>query len=98
SQGERTCLRRQARPGHRNGRARRLSAAARHAGRFQALRRQGRSALTGDGTMQIFVTHLITTFWTPIFVMIFLGISVYALWPGNRETFDDAARMPLRED
>jgi cytochrome c oxidase cbb3-type subunit IV len=41
---------------------------------------------------------LITTLWTPIFVMIFLAISVYALWPGNREKFEDAARMPLRED
>ncbi len=48
--------------------------------------------------MQTFVTNLITTFWTPIFVLIFLGITVYALWPGNRETFDVAARMPLRED
>jgi cytochrome c oxidase cbb3-type subunit 4 len=48
--------------------------------------------------MQTFITDLITTLWTPIFVMIFLGISVYALWPGNREKFEDAARMPLRED
>jgi cytochrome c oxidase cbb3-type subunit IV len=48
--------------------------------------------------MQTFITDLITTLWTPIFVMIFLGISVYALWPGNREEFEDAARMPLRED
>jgi cytochrome c oxidase cbb3-type subunit 4 len=38
------------------------------------------------------------TFWTPIFVAIFLGILAYALWPSNREIFDDAARMPLRED
>ena len=48
--------------------------------------------------MQTFITDFITTLWTPIFVMIFLGILVYALWPGNREKFEDAARMPLRED
>jgi cytochrome c oxidase cbb3-type subunit IV len=48
--------------------------------------------------MQSFLTTFITTFWTPIFVAIFLGILAYALWPGNRETFEDAARMPLRED
>jgi cytochrome c oxidase cbb3-type subunit IV len=27
-----------------------------------------------------------------------LAVLVYALWPRNRERFDDAARMPLRED
>jgi cytochrome c oxidase cbb3-type subunit 4 len=48
--------------------------------------------------MQTFFTTFITTFWTPIFVAIFLGILAYALWPANRETFEDAARMPLRED
>ena len=47
--------------------------------------------------MQTF-TNFITNFWTPIFVIIFLGISVYALWPGNRKKFEDAAKMPLRED
>jgi cytochrome c oxidase cbb3-type subunit IV len=48
--------------------------------------------------MQSFLTTFITTCWTPIFVAIFLGILAYALWPGNREKFEDAARMPLRED
>jgi len=48
--------------------------------------------------MQTFLTTFIATFWTPIFVAIFLGILAYALWPGNREKFEDAARMPLRED
>ncbi len=28
----------------------------------------------------------------------FLATLVYALWPKNRATFHDAARMPLRED
>jgi cytochrome c oxidase cbb3-type subunit IV len=48
--------------------------------------------------METFITNFITTFWTPIFVAIFLGILAYALWPGNRGKFDEAARMPLRED
>jgi cytochrome c oxidase cbb3-type subunit IV len=30
--------------------------------------------------------------------LFFVAVLVYALWPRNRERFDDAARMPLRED
>jgi cytochrome c oxidase cbb3-type subunit 4 len=48
--------------------------------------------------MHAFISNFITTFWTPIFVVIFLAILVYALRPSNRETFDAAAKMPLRED
>ena len=48
--------------------------------------------------MQTFFSTFITTFWTPIFVAIFLTILAYALWPGNGEAFEDAAKMPLRED
>ncbi|KPL52440.1 MULTISPECIES: cbb3-type cytochrome c oxidase subunit 3 [Hyphomicrobiales] len=32
------------------------------------------------------------------FFVIFLGVLVYALWPSNGKRFDDAARVPLRED
>ena len=32
------------------------------------------------------------------FLAIFLAVLVYALWSGNREKFDRAAKMPLRED
>ena len=45
-----------------------------------------------------FISHLVATAWTPIFVAIFAAILAYALWPGNRKQFEDAARMPLRED
>jgi cytochrome c oxidase cbb3-type subunit 4 len=45
-----------------------------------------------------FVSHFVVTAWTPIFVAIFIAVLVYALWPGNRRQFDDAASMPLRED
>jgi cytochrome c oxidase cbb3-type subunit 4 len=44
------------------------------------------------------VADLIAFWWTPIFVVIFLVIVAYALWPKNRKEFDRAARLPLRED
>jgi cytochrome c oxidase cbb3-type subunit 4 len=31
------------------------------------------------------------------FVIVFLVVLTYALWP-SRQQFDEAARMPLRED
>jgi cytochrome c oxidase cbb3-type subunit 4 len=44
------------------------------------------------------VADLIAFWWTPLFVIVFLAIVTYALWPNNRATFDEAARLPLRED
>jgi cytochrome c oxidase cbb3-type subunit 4 len=32
------------------------------------------------------------------FVAIFLVVLVYALWPSRQRQFDEAARIPLRED
>lgn len=32
------------------------------------------------------------------FVAVFLIVVIYALWPSNKKKFDEAARMPLRED
>jgi cytochrome c oxidase cbb3-type subunit 4 len=32
------------------------------------------------------------------FVAVFLGVVAYALWPSRKRQFDEAARMPLRED
>lgn len=32
------------------------------------------------------------------FVAAFLGVLIYALAPGRRAQFDNAARLPLRED
>jgi cytochrome c oxidase cbb3-type subunit IV len=31
-------------------------------------------------------------------VVIFLLVLVYALWPSRKQQFDEAARVPLRED
>ncbi|KAB2886322.1 MAG: cbb3-type cytochrome c oxidase subunit 3 [Pseudorhodoplanes sp.] len=32
------------------------------------------------------------------FVTIFMIVVAYALWPSNKAKFDEASRMPLRED
>ena len=32
------------------------------------------------------------------FVAVFLVVLAYALWPARQAQFDEAARMPLRED
>ena len=32
------------------------------------------------------------------FVAVFLVVLAYALWPSRQQQFDEAARMPLRED
>jgi cytochrome c oxidase cbb3-type subunit 4 len=44
------------------------------------------------------VSEFVTSFWTPVFVGIFIVIVLYALWPRNKATFDAASKMPLRED
>ena len=33
-----------------------------------------------------------------LFIALFGAVLVYALWPRNQEKFDEAARMPLRDD
>jgi cytochrome c oxidase cbb3-type subunit 4 len=32
------------------------------------------------------------------FVAVFLVVLAYALWPSRQQEFDEAARVPLRED
>ena len=32
------------------------------------------------------------------FVVIFVVVLIYALWPARQRQFDEAARIPLRED
>jgi cytochrome c oxidase cbb3-type subunit 4 len=43
-------------------------------------------------------SELVTSVWTPIFVGLFIAIVIYALWPRNQAVFDEASRMPLREE
>ncbi|HSD93514.1 MAG TPA: cbb3-type cytochrome c oxidase subunit 3 [Methyloceanibacter sp.] len=33
-----------------------------------------------------------------LFVALFIGVLVYAFWPGNKKRFEDAARLPLEKD
>jgi cytochrome c oxidase cbb3-type subunit IV len=49
-------------------------------------------------TVHHIASDLVTTFWTPVFVGIFIAILTYALWPRNKAAFDEAAKMPLREE
>ena len=32
------------------------------------------------------------------FTALFIGALIYALWPRNRKSFDEAARIPLNEE
>ena len=47
--------------------------------------------------METLISYL-ASWWTPVFVVLFVAVLVYALRPRNREKFDAAAKMPLRED
>ena len=49
-------------------------------------------------SLENLASNLVLTFWTPVFVGIFIAIVVYALRPRNKKLFDSAANMPLRED
>lgn len=32
------------------------------------------------------------------FVAVFVGVLIYAFWPGNKKRFEEAARLPLEKD
>ena len=32
------------------------------------------------------------------FIALFIGVVVYAFWPGNKKRFEEAARLPLEKD
>ena len=44
------------------------------------------------------VAHFAQTWGLVYLVLMFLGVLAYALWPGNRDKFAKAARVPLEED
>ena len=48
--------------------------------------------------MGTLLSTLISIWWTPVFVAIFLAVVAYAFWPRNKAAFDEAARLPLREE
>ena len=33
-----------------------------------------------------------------LFIALFIGVLVYAFWPGNKKRFEAAARLPLEKD
>jgi cytochrome c oxidase cbb3-type subunit 4 len=33
-----------------------------------------------------------------LFIAFFIGVLVYAFWPGNKKRFEEAARLPLEKD
>ncbi len=45
-----------------------------------------------------FLAEFAQTWGLVYFVAIFLAVLVYALWPSRQAQFDEAARIPLRED
>ena len=49
-------------------------------------------------TVQNFASDFVTTVWTPVFAGIFLAVVIYALWPRNKTVFDQASKMPLRDE
>ncbi len=44
------------------------------------------------------ITIALRSFWTIWLTLLLTGIVVYAMWPGNRGKFEDAARIPLKDD
>ena len=33
-----------------------------------------------------------------IFFALFIGVLVYVLWPGNKRSFEEAAKLPLEDE
>lgn len=44
------------------------------------------------------VAYFVKTYWWLQFMALFVGVVLYALWPGNKEAFDRAARIPLEDE
>lgn len=44
------------------------------------------------------IYEFIRSLWVVWLLLLFAGIVVYALWPGNRRKFSRAARIPLDDD
>ena len=44
------------------------------------------------------VSHFAQTWGLVYLVALFVVVLIYACWPGSRKKFDDAARIPFKED
>ena len=49
-------------------------------------------------TTYLALAHFAQTWGLVYFVGIFALVLLYALWPSRKQQFDEAARIPLRED
>ena len=49
-------------------------------------------------TVPNLISDFVAMFWTPVFVGIFIAIVIYALLPRNQAAFDEASKIPLREE
>ncbi len=45
-----------------------------------------------------FFAHFAQTWGLVYFVVIFIAVLAYALWPSHQKQFEESARVPLRED
>jgi cytochrome c oxidase cbb3-type subunit IV len=45
-----------------------------------------------------FFAQLAQTWGLIYFIVLFIAVLVYALWPSRQKQFDESARVPLRED
>jgi cytochrome c oxidase cbb3-type subunit IV len=45
-----------------------------------------------------FLAHIARTWGLIYFLVLFIAVLVYALWPARQKQFDESARIPLRED
>ena len=50
------------------------------------------------GSTYTFLAGIAQQFGVVFFMTIFAGVVLYALWPKNRERFDAASEIPLKED
>jgi cytochrome c oxidase cbb3-type subunit 4 len=51
-----------------------------------------------DDPTYLALTKFTQTWGLAYFIVIFVIAFAYALWPSRRRQFDEAARIPLRED
>jgi cytochrome c oxidase cbb3-type subunit IV len=51
-----------------------------------------------DESIYLALAHFAQTWGLAYFVAVFLVVLIYALWPSRQNQFDQAARIPLRED
>lgn len=44
------------------------------------------------------IATTLRSFWTVWLMLLMTGIVIYAMWPGNRDKFERAAQIPLKDD